>query len=386
MRVLEIREKTVPISRYADPNIASGNLNTSMIAIVMDAVRDGSPVIGYGFSSFGRFAQGGLIRERFAPRLLSARAEVLLDPSGEKLDPFRAWDCMMKEEKPGGHGERCVAVGALDMALWDAAAKIAGQPLYRYLSEQLGEPPNPGPVPVYAGGGYYFPSDDTANLIEAIRRFLDQGYTRVKIKIGGRPVAEDLRRIEAVLRLLPGGAFLAVDAMNRYPPDAALEAARALEPYRLMLFEDICDPLDFETQNQAAREYTPPLAAGEALFSLADARNLLRYGGLRPDRDVLVFDPVHCYGVPEYLKILALFESSGWSRQSFQPHGGHLFSLHLAAALRLGGSESNPHNFQPFGGFQEDSAVTSGTARPPDVPGIGFETRPGLFRMFQSLL
>ena len=79
--------------------------------------RDGAPVVGYGFGSFGRYAQGGLIRERFAPRLLAA---------GGGLDPFRAWEAMMAGEKPGGHGERCVAVGALDMALWDASAKAAG--------------------------------------------------------------------------------------------------------------------------------------------------------------------------------------------------------------------------------------------------------------------
>jgi L-alanine-DL-glutamate epimerase-like enolase superfamily enzyme len=256
----------------------------------------GVPVVGFGFSSFGRFGQGGLIRERFAPRLLAAGEDELALESRDTLDPFRAWNCMMAGEKPGGHGERSVAVGTLDMALWDAAAKLAAKPLYRFLAECVEREVGHTAVPVYASGGYYFPNDDIARLRDETRQSLDRGYTLVKIKIGGRPLAEDLRRIEAVLGLLPGGDHLAVDAMNQYNPEAGLQAAKVLASYNLHWLEDICDPLDFEAQAQITRVYDPPAAAGEALFSLADARNLIRYGGLRPDRDVLVFDPVHCYG------------------------------------------------------------------------------------------
>src|SRR6185369_2270276 len=327
MRIVDIRERTVPLSRYADPGIASGDLTTSVVALVTDVRREGVPVVGYGFSSIGRFGQGGLIRERFAPRLLAAGT----------LDPLRAWDAMMAGEKPGGHGERCVAVGTLDMALWDAAAKIAGQPLYRFLADHTGREIASTAVPVYAAGGYPYPADDVGRLTDEIRRFLDAGFTHVKIKIGGRPLAEDLRRIEAVLALVPGGDHLAVDAMNRYTLESGIEAAQALAPYRLQWFEDICDPLDFAAQAEIARVYDPSIAAGEALFSLADARNLIRYGGLRPDRDLLVFDPVHGYGLPEYLRILDMLESNGWSRAACRPHGGHLFGLHVVAALGLGG-------------------------------------------------
>jgi L-alanine-DL-glutamate epimerase-like enolase superfamily enzyme len=383
MRVVDIRQQTVPLSRYADAGIPSDGLNTTIVAVVTDVHRKGAPVVGFGFSSIGRFGQGGLIRERFAPRLLVARDEALTTSSGDNLDPFRAWDCMMKGEKPGGHGERCVAVGTLDMALWDAAAKIAEKPLYRFLGDLVGDPGGDQAVPVYAGGGYYFPSDDVQRLTDEVRQFLDQGYTHVKIKIAGRTLTEDLKRIEAVLALLPGGGHLAVDAMNRYAPDEAMRAAQALAPYRLRWFEDMCDPLDFETHARLARSYNPPLAAGEALFSLADARNLLRYGGLRPDRDVFIFDPAHCYGLPECLRILELLESNGWSRKAWLPHGGHLFSLHVAAALGLGGGESNPHNFQPFGGFADGTVVEGGMARPPEVPGIGFETRSSLYNVFR---
>jgi L-alanine-DL-glutamate epimerase-like enolase superfamily enzyme len=385
LRIVDIRAQTIPISRYADPTIPSGDLNTTAVALVTDIHRDSAPVIGYGFASIGRFGQAGLIHERFAPRILSAREGDLLTPAGDNINPFRAWECMMKDEKPGGHGERCVAVGTLDMAIWDVAAKIAKKPLYRFLADLLGKDISRPSVPVYAGGGYYFPSDEINRLTDEIRYFLDSGYTHIKIKIGGRPLADDLKRIEAVLPLLPGSDHLAVDAMNRYTAESAKHAAKALAPYNLRWFEDMCDPLDFEAHAEIARIYEPPLAVGEALFSLGDARNLIRYGKLRPERDVLLFDPAHCYGIPEYLRILNMLEANGWSRVSCQPHGGHLFTLHVAAALGLGGSESNPHNFQPLGGFSDGAIVENGTIQPPNAPGIGFETRSSLYRLFRGL-
>ena len=127
MKITALREQTVDISRYADSSIPSGGLTTSIVALETDVVREGSRVVGWGFSSIGRFGQHGLIYDRFAPRLLAVSEGELLNEAGDNLDPFRAWDVMMRGEKAGGHGERCVAVGTLDMAIWDAAAKIAGR-------------------------------------------------------------------------------------------------------------------------------------------------------------------------------------------------------------------------------------------------------------------
>jgi D(-)-tartrate dehydratase len=344
-----------------------------------DAVRDGRPVVGYGFSSIGRFGQGGLIRERFAPRLLAASEE-------ELADPFRAWDVLLRGEKPGGHGERCVAVGTLDMALWDVAAKIAGLPLHRFLAEATGrDAPPPGRVPVYAGGGYPYPSQDLRLLGEEVRELLDLGYERLKIKIGAAPVADDRRRIETVLAQLPGGAHLAVDAMNAYGPAESLTAAAELEPYGLWWFEDVCDPLDFETLAAVAAGYPGPIAAGEALFSDAEAKLLDRHGGLRRDRDVLLFDPVHCYGLPGFLRIVDGLEARGWPRSAFWPHGGHLFCLHVVAGLGLAGAEVNPLCFRPVGGLPDGRALQAGCASLPEAAGVGFETKSDLYRLLREL-
>lgn len=385
MRVLAIHERSVPISRHQDPVLPSGGLTTSIVAIETDATRDGRTVVGYGFASIGRFAQGGLIRERFAPRLLAADPRDYTDGDGN-LDPSRAWTVMMRGEKPGGHGERCVAVGTLDMALWDAAAKAGGLPLHRFLAESLGGRARPMPaVPVYAGGGYPYPQDDVARLGDEMRRLADLGYSRAKIKIGSAPLAQDVKRIDAAQRALPRGGALAVDAMNGYALDEALEAAAALSPLGLWWLEDVCDPLAFDELSAVAAAYPRPIAAGEALFSVAEAKLLDQHGGLRRDRDILLFDPAHCYGLPGYLRIVEALEASGWPRAAFWPHGGHLFTLHVAAALGLGGAEVNPMCFRPFGGLSDGASPMGGRAAPPESAGIGFETRAELAALFRSL-
>ncbi|TAM58961.1 mandelate racemase [bacterium] len=386
MRIVDVRERSVPISRYNDPSLPSGALTTSIVALTTDVVRAGKPVVGYGFSSVGRYAQGGLIRERFAPRLLAAAGTDLANDAGTNLDPFRAWSVMLKGEKPGGHGERCVAVGTLDMAIWDAAAKIAGVPLYRFIADVAGGGRTPdATIAAYAGGGYPYPSDDLARLCDEVRAMLAQGFTHVKIKIGAGPLERDVERIEAVQALLAAPNHLAADAMNAYDAERCLAAAKALRNHHLWWFEDICDPLDFETQAAAVDVYHGAIAAGEALFSAAEAKLLDRYGGLRPAKDILLFDPVHTYGLPGYLRIIQTMEDGGWPRSAFWPHGGHLFCVHVVSALGLGGCEVNPFSFAPFGGLADGMMPQDGRIAPPQAPGIGFETKTDLHALFALL-
>lgn len=381
MRITAIDESPIALSRYADRTLGTGDLTTSLVRVTTDAHRNGKPVIGYGYASVGRYAQSGLLRERFIPRLLASPAAALLDPASGMLDPARAWATMMTSEKPGGHGERCVAVGALDMAIWDVAAKLAELPLHAFLAKRLSRESQPS-VKVYAGGGYRYPRNDLDMLADEMRRIVDLGFTHAKMKIGDGPIAHDLPRIETAIRQLPGSAHLAVDAMNSYDNDTALEAAAALAPLALWWFEDICDPHDFWTQARVAQIYVRPIAAGEALFSAAEARLLDEHGGLRRDRDILLFDPVHCYGLTGYLRIVDHMTRQGWSRASFWPHGGHLFSLHLVAALGLGGAEVTPFAFHPFASLADDLPVSAGQVALPGLPGIGFELNPAIMRAF----
>ena len=222
MRIVDIREVTAPISSpIANAYIDFSKMTCSLVAVVTDVVRDGRTVIGYGFNSNGRYGQGGLIRERFAPRVLEAAPSTLLNDSGNNLDPDKIWRTLMRNEKPGGHGERSVAVGTIDMAVWDAVAKIAGKPLFRLLAERYNTQADPR-VFVYAAGGYYYPGKNLDALRAEMRSYLDRGYTVVKMKIGGATLAEDQQRIEAVLSEIGGQAQLAVDANGRFDLETAL--------------------------------------------------------------------------------------------------------------------------------------------------------------------
>lgn len=386
MRIVEIRESTRPIrSDIRNAYIDFSKMTLSLVAVVTDVVRDGRPVVGYGFNSNGRYGQGGLIRERFAPRLLEADPASLLDETGENLDPHKIWNRMMINEKPGGHGERSVAVGTLDMAVWDALAKIAGKPLYQLLAERYGSgTPNPR-VFVYAAGGYYYPGKGLDGLRAEMASYLERGYSVVKMKIGGASLAEDCARIEAVLKILGPGQQLAVDANGRFDVETAAAYARALSDYPLFWYEEAGDPLDFALQAELAKVYEGPMATGENLFSMQDARNLIRYGGMRPDRDWLQFDCALSYGLVEYLRTLGMLKENGWSPSRCIPHGGHQMSLAIAAGLGLGGNESYPDLFQPFGGFPDGVKVRDGYVDLPPLPGIGFEGKADLIAEMRAL-
>jgi D(-)-tartrate dehydratase len=386
LRIVDIRETVVPIkSQIRNAFIDFSQMTVSVLALVTDVVRNGKPVVGFGFNSNGRYAPSGLLRDRFIPRLKAAGCHALLNDAGDNLDPARVWDVLMRNEKPGGHGERSVAVGVMDMAVWDAVAKIAGVPLYRLLADRYRGGAVDARVFVYAAGGYYYPGKDLTALQNEMSGYLDLGYSVVKMKIGGAPLADDLRRIEAVLKILKTSDQLAVDANGRFDLDTAIAYARALAPYGLRWYEEAGDPLDYDLQAKLAPHYAGPMATGENLFSVQDARNLIRYAGLRSDRDVLQFDCALSYGLVEYLRILDMLKEHGWSPARCIPHGGHQMSLNIAAGLGLGGNESYPGIFQPFGGFADGIPVEDSYVRLPEIPGIGFEAKNELFRIMKAL-
>ncbi len=386
MKIVDIVESTRPISsNIRNAFIDFSKMTLSLVAVVTDVVRDGRPVVGYGFNSNGRYGQGALIRERFRPRVLEADPASLRDDTGDNLDPHKVWACMMHNEKPGGHGERSVAVGTIDMAVWDAVAKIAGQPLHEMLAQRYGNGTANPRVFVYAAGGYYHPGKGLDGLRAEMAGYLERGYSVVKMKIGGAPLVQDIERIEAVLAMLQPGQQLAVDANGRFDLPTALAYGKALADYPLFWYEEAGDPLDYELQARLGEAYAGPLATGENLFSMQDARNLIRHGGMRPDRDWLQFDCALSYGLVEYLRTLDMLEQYGWSPSRCIPHGGHQMSLAIAAGLGLGGNESYPDLFQPYGGFPDGVKVDNGYVTLPALPGIGFEGKADLIAEMHAL-
>jgi L-alanine-DL-glutamate epimerase-like enolase superfamily enzyme len=387
MRIVDIRECAIPLkSSIRNSSIDFSEMTTSVVAVLTDVVRDGAPVVGFAFNSTGRYACGAAVRARFMPRILTADPKSLLDESQENLDPGKILAAMMQREKSGGHSERSIAIGTIEVAVWDAVAKIAGKPLHRLIAERYNGGRVASKVFCYVGGGWYFPGQTVKDLQDEMRRHLDAGYTMVKMKVGGLALDEDVRRVEAVKSILPAGAELAVDANSKFDRAEALAYAKALAPFELRWFEEPCDPLDFALLAEIAANYAPPLSTGENLFSTQDVANLVRFGGLRPERrDVIQVDPPQAYGIVQYGRTVDMLERHGWPRAALFPHGGNQMSLAIAGGFGLGGAESYPGVFGAFGGFADDARLDGGYLALSERPGIGFEGQSALYKIMSEL-
>jgi len=387
MRIVDIRETAIPLnSSLANSSFNFSEMTTSVVAVITDAVRDGKPVTGFAFNSTGRYACGAQMRARFIPRILKADPKSLLDDTGDNFAPEKILACMMQNEKSGGHSERSIGIGTIEVAVWDAVAKIAEMPLHRVLAERYNGGKIADKVFCYVGGGWYAPGKTTQDLLDEMRGHLDAGYTMVKMKVGGMALAADLARVDAVKSILPKGAELAVDANSKFSRGEALAYARGLQPFGLRWFEEPCDPLDFALLAEIAAHYEAPLSTGENLFSTQDVENLVRFGGLRAARnDVIQVDPPQAYGIVQYARTLDMLERHQWPRSLLFPHGGNQMSLAIAAGFGLGGAESYPGVFGDFGGFADDAELRDGYLSLSDRPGIGFEGQARLYRIMREL-
>ena len=386
MRIIDIREKAIPLrSSLRNSSFDFSEMTTSIVAVITDVKREGRPVVGFAFNSTGRYACGAQMRARFIPRILSADPDSLLDDAGSNLSPEKILAVMMQREKSGGHSERSIPIGTIEVAVWDAVAKIAGEPLHRVLARRFNGGKTAERVSCYVGGGWYWPGQTISDLQEEMRRHLGDGYTMVKMKVGGLPLDEDVRRVEAVLEIVRAPNTLAVDANSKFVRDEALAYAKAFAPFGLRWFEEPCDPLDYALLAEIASVYAPPLATGENLFSTQDVENLARFGALRANRDVIQIDPPQAYGIVQYGRTVAMLEQRGWQRASLFPHGGTQMSLAVAGGFGLGGAESYPGVFGDFGGFADDAKLQDGYLTLSDRPGIGFEGQSALYRLMREL-
>jgi D(-)-tartrate dehydratase len=387
MRITAIKETAIPLrSSLRNAVFDFSEMTTSVVAVITDQVRDGRPVAGFAFNSTGRYACGAQMRDRFIPRILKAQPESLVNAAGDNLDPEKILACMMQREKPGGHTERSVAIGTIEVAVWDAVAKIAGKPLHRVLAERYSDGKVLDRVQCYVGGGWYEPGKGLKELQDEIRDKLDQGYTTMKIKVGGASIPEDLQRVEAALKVVGASANLAVDANAGFDRERALAYGRALAPFKLRWFEEPTDPLDYSLLAEVAAIYEAPIGTGENLFSTQDVRNLVRFGGLRADRDILQIDVPQSYGITQFSRTLEMLKQNGWARSAVFPHGGNQMTLHIVGGFGLGGCEAYPGVFGIFAGFADDAKVENGYLKLPQRPGIGFEAQNQLYAVMRELV
>ncbi len=386
MRIVDIREVAVPLnSSMRNAAFDFSEMTTSIVAVITDVVRSGKPVVGYAFNSTGRYACGAQMRARFTPRVLKADPASLVNAAGDNLDPEKILACMMQREKPGGHTERSIAIGTIEVACWDAVAKIEDKPLHRVLAERYNAGAIQDKVQCYVGGGWYHAGKGVKHLQDEIRKRLDDGYTTMKIKVGGATIPEDIERIEAALEVIGEGKQLAVDANGAFRRDRALAYAWALAPFNLRWFEEPTDPLDFATLAEVTRDYEAPIGTGENLFSTPDIENLVRFGGLRSDRDILQIDVPQSYGIVQFSRTLKMLDTHGWQPGSVFPHGGNQMTLHIVGGFGLGGCEAYPDVFGAFAGFADDAKVDNGWLKLPERPGIGFEAQNELYGLMRAI-
>jgi L-alanine-DL-glutamate epimerase-like enolase superfamily enzyme len=386
MRIVDIRETAIPLkSSLSNSSFDFSEMTTSVVAVITDVIRGGKPVCGFAFNSTGRYAVGAQMRERFIPRIKAAPPDTLLDATGNNLDPEKILAVMLRREKIGGDAERSIGIGTIETAVWDAVAKIEGKPLYRVLADRFNGGKLPERVFCYVGGGWYWPGQTIKDLQEEMRRHLGAGYAMVKMKVGGLPLDEDVRRLEAVMNVVGSGERLAVDANGKFQRDEALAYAKALSRFKLRWFEEPCHPLDYALFAELASVYDPPLATGENLYSTQDVQNLVQFGGWRAGRDIIQVDPPQAYGITQFARTVAMLESARFPRVSLFPHGGNQMSLAIAAGLGLGGAESYPGVFGDFGGFADDARIEGGFISLSDRPGIGFEGQARLYRIMREL-
>jgi L-alanine-DL-glutamate epimerase-like enolase superfamily enzyme len=410
MKIVAIHEATLPIgSAMRNASIAFDQMTASALVIRTDQTIGGEALVGLAFDSIGRYGKGGLLRERFIPRLLAAAPSDLLDEHGH-IDPARCVVVLMHGEKQGGHGERPGAVGLLDAALWDLRAKQMGLPLWQCLRHSVG--PNasstttapvtatanetarvhttaeatsaPPRIATYASCGHFTDNPNPQALRDEVAQCLAWGYTTVKIKLSGRDAKLDAQRIASALSAGFPASHLAVDLNGQWQAGDT-DVLAVLAEHRLAWVEEPTPALDYAALAAFCQGHSGPVATGENLFSLDDATNLLRYGGLRPNQDRLQMDISLSYGVGEYRAMLERAQAMGWSRQAFWPHAGHLFAAHVVAAFGLGSHESAPDPSRLYGGFWDRVPVVDGHLQLPTFLGVGFEHKANMMAAFDQL-
>ena len=294
---------------------------------------------------------------------------------------------MFTNEKPGGHGERSVAIGTIDMAVWDAVAKIEGKPLFQLLADRYGDGKPNRKIFVYAAGGYYYPGQDHEQAARTRCAATSTAATRWSRRRSAAP--RSTKTCAASTRswsVLQDGQKLCVDANGRFDLDTAIAYAKALSQYDLFWYEEPGDPLDFELQATLRNYYKNPMATGEDLFSMQDARNLIRYGGMRPDRDWLQFDCALSYGLVEYLRTLDMLQGARLvGRAAASRTAATRCRSTSRPAWAWAATSPIPDLFQPFGGFPDGVKVENSYVTLPDLPGIGFEGKADLIKEMRAL-
>ena len=385
MRITDIRETAVALkSSLRNAVFDFSEMTTSVVAVITDAVREGRPVIGYAFNSTGRYACGAQMRARFIPRILTASPDSLLNAAKDNLEPEKILACMMQRENPWSHRafychrhDRGRGMGRGRQNCRQAALPRAGGTLQRGRA--------PEKVPCYVGGGWYPAGKGHSRIAERDPRAAGAGL----------PCDEDQggRRDDTGRREARGGGAESRSGQpeprggreRRFRPQPRAGLRGGARAVQAALVRGAHRSLAYELLAEVTANYEAPIGSGENLFSTQDVENLVRFGGLRSDRDILQIDVPQSYGIVQFSRTLAMLEGRGWRRSAIFPHGGNQMTLHIVGGFGLDGCEAYPGVFGVFAGFADDARMEDGYLELPDRPGIGFEAQNGLCEVMREL-
>ena len=346
---VEIGHYNIPL-----PNVLTDSTHGEMRFFGLLTVRviasDGAAGLGYTYT-VGKTG-GGAIR---------AHLESDLRPLLIGEDPRcveRLWQRMWRTlHYVGRGGVATFAISAVDIALWDLKAKLAGEPLWRFLG---GHDPK---VKVYAGGiDLEMPLDE---LREQTRANLDRGFRAIKMKVGRDRLAEDVERVAAMRELLGPEIPLMVDANMRWSPEQAIRAARAFQPFDVYWLEEPTIPDDIEGHVRIAREGGIPIAAGENLHTLYELQKAIASGGVAfPGPDLS-----NVGGVTGWMKGARLAEAHNLPVTT---HGVHDLHVHLLGAVP-NASYLEAHGFGLERYLRHPMEIRDGFTIAPSRPGHGVE-------------
>ena len=372
MKIVSIAERTAPIaSSLRNARIDFSEITASVVAVVTDQFRDGRRVVGHAFNSFGRYGCGGPLRERFIPRLLRATPAELNDPASGIVDPQRALDLMLRREKAGAHAERSMAVGTLELALWDIVGKYHGVPVY----ELLGGPCRDR-IRMYRGVGGATPEAAAAAALAA----KEQGFDCLKTGAADgacrlidtpRIVDDAVARIAAMREAVGRDFDIAIDCHGRFSPAMALRFCDAVADLTPMFVEEPVLPENVDALAALTRKARVPIATGERLYTKWEFREVLE----KCELAVVQPDLSHAGGISESKKIAALAEA--WY-VALAPHCP-LGPVALAACLQVDACCPNflvqEHTPDALGkGYlRQPLVVENGHIALPTGPGLGIE-------------
>lgn len=301
--------------------------------------------------------EGRAYAQVYLPELLPALAHCVQGMAGmligQSLVPRDLHGLLARRCRLFGlKGMTGVALGGLDMALWDTWARALGQPLVRALGAQ------PRPIKAYNSVGLY----DAASVPEIAEETRAAGYAGLKIKLGFDTLAEDLAAVRAARRALGDGIALMVDYNQSLSLPEAMRRCKALDDEGLTWIEEPVLADDLAGCARIAEAVNTPVQIGENFHGPAEMRKAIDACTM----DLVMPDPQYIHGVTGWLEAAALAHAAGL------PMSSHTFveaSMHLLCATP---TADWLEVLDAAGGLrQAPLQLQDGCLTPWDTPGLG---------------